>query len=142
MTYGGSNMFYIVFILGASLFIYGYIKNKKEKNDFETYYQQASDNKKEYKLVNHTLEEEAMKDEINDLQKEIEKLKSSTQAKRAADYDIRKNKTEEKHNEPISYKELIQKLQGLENEQAIDKLSKEMEIGKGELQLLINLFQK
>lgn len=119
-------MFYVLFVIGAIIYTYGYIKNKKANNDFRMYYQQASDNDKVFKLVNYTLEEEKLKEEINDLQKEVERLRSLLKTKR----------------QPISFQELIQRLQGPDAEQTIEELSKEMEIGKGELQLLKNLFQR
>ncbi len=139
-------MFYVIFAIGAIIFTYGYMKNRKEKEAFKVYYQQASQKENEINLVNHTLEEEKLKNEINGLEREVTRLKSIMNSRSTIDDDkkktIIKEKQVEKKKGPISYQELIQQFKNADEDQNIEELSKEMEIGKGELQLLKNLSQK
>lgn len=139
-------MFYFMLLMGAGVFIFGYLKNRKERTNFGAYYQQINDQEKELKLVNHTLEEENLKIEIDELQLEVQQLRGLLKT-----YTTRENenksvsgqslKQDTEKNDVSIYRDFIKKFQGADDE-TIDELSKELEIGKGELLLLKNLSRK
>lgn len=140
-------MAYILFCLGLILLIYGYRKNLSEKKDFEFVYKDASAND-DYKLVNHTIQEEDIKSDIIKLQKEIDDLKNLMGHTMRLAHGIEGRENDPKNNKNnvekrnISYKELSQKLKDSDKNRTLEELSKEMEIGKGELLFLKNLLEK
>lgn len=114
-------------LVGLILFALGYKKEREDKNDFSKVYKQVSENE-EMKLVNHTISEEELKQKMDLLEKEINDLKKSLVKPRV--------------NQGKQYRQVTEKLKELDDSKSIEELSKEMEIGKGELLLLKNLSEK
>lgn len=158
-------MAYLILIIGLILFIYGFKKSYgSDKNEFRNIYEQASD-QSEIKLVNHTIREDELQQDVAFLKKEVEALKKCmmgriTQPSEAASPENDNNKNlPKKENENISneknesYKNknegktlsdemLYQKLRESESDLSLEALSKEAKIGKGELLLLKKLSEK
>lgn len=159
-------MAYLILIIGLILFIYGFKKSHiAYEDDFKDIYEQASD-QSEVKLVNHTIREDELQQDVAFLKKEVETLKkymtgrafqSSEIPSSERDNEKGPQKQEEMQNahskkekspkhkekeEDLSYEALYQKLRDSESDLSLDALSKEMEIGKGELLLLKKLSKK
>ncbi len=136
-------MIYFLFVLGLVLFLYGLNKTRLENEDFDMFYHDASQ-KEEIKLVNHTLNEEALKKDIDSLYLEIEKLKQERITNTVLLSKDNPEKTAKKEIEkmPISYEGLSEKLKNYDESVSLEELAKEMNISKGELLLLKNLLKK
>ncbi|NLK71641.1 MAG: hypothetical protein GX285_01320 [Clostridiales bacterium] len=135
-------MLYILLIIGIIIFIYGFYKSRQSGKDFEQFYSQAS--QQELHLVNHTIDEENIKKDLENLQREMDVLKkfvysniSVSNSKMASETD-NKNKTKNM----ASDNELLQKFISSEDDTSLEQLSKETGIGKGELLLLKKLSRK
>lgn len=129
-------MLYIMLIMGIVLFAFGFKKEKESKKEFVRVYENVGGNE-EIRLVNHTIADEELKNSIELLQQEIIELKKN----------IYKNSEKQAADEPGAvhgkqYRQAAEKLKGLYDDKSIETLSKEMEIGKGELLLLKNLSEK
>ncbi len=138
---GGMDLLYFLFTVGLVLFLYGLRKSRLEKKTFSVLYDEASE-KEDIKLVNHSINEETLKKDIDHLYREIEKIKEDiAKAKIIPEED--NDAAEHDGNEQIiiSYKELSERLKNADD-LSLEKLSREMNIGKGELLLLKNLSKR
>ena len=136
------DLLYFLFTVGLVLFLYGSIKIRLENEAFSVLYNEASE-KEDIKLVNHSINEEVLKKDIENLYLEIEKIKQQIKKEERA---ISENSTEAANNEEkeeiiISNKDLSERLKNADDS-SLEKLSREMNIGKGELLLLKNLSKK
>ncbi len=137
-------MIYIVLIVGIGLTVYGYIQMRGESAEFSSILGELEETE-ELRLVNHTINEEELSDGLGKVMLELNGLKSAIEREsRRMDAletritgqvkanDVKKTTAED-------YKEVSEKLGALKRAKTIDQLSKEMEMGKGELQLLEKL---
>lgn len=128
--------------IGILILAFGIFRESRETQGFANAFDVAS-GEDELRLVNHTISEEEMKEEINRLITEINDIKKtiSREDDRIENLEkkITRPKNEIKETTAETYKEVADMIDDTNRAKTIDELSKEMEMGKGELQLLKKL---
>lgn len=106
------------------------------------FYTQAS--KQELHLVNHTIDEEKLKNDVENLQREMDELKKIVYKNVYRPKEKETSEKDDKNNTKNlnSDNQLFQKFINSEEDTVLEQLSKEMGIGKGELLLLKKLSKK
>lgn len=141
-------MVYVLLVIGIGLLILGVIRGR-EKTDTEfSRILEEIEGTDELRLVNHTIGEQELSDRLNEALIELANVKAAAarSERRLETIETRiamQTKANElKKTSPEDYKDMSQKLDSLKKSKSIDQLSKEMEVGKGELQLLQKLQKK